>query len=79
MWYNVYKSQVKRPIICHSPDKAEDLWQWTKEELQDQIKRGKAFGNLYVKGIETARTVGDACALQLEKAYADWRERVGLR
>ena len=36
------------------------------------------YGNLYKKAIDAAKTMGDLYAVQLEKAYFEWREKVGL-
>lgn len=62
-------------IICGFPKVSEELWQWVKPYLQEKTK-ANMYGNLYKKGIEAAKCVGDPYAVQLEKEYSDWKKKM---
>ncbi len=51
------------------------LWEWAKAEFG---RLTNIWGNVYTKGIEAARAMEDTYALELEKEYQAWREKMGL-
>lgn len=51
------------------------LWEWAKAEFG---RLTNICGNVYTKGIEAARAMEDTYALELEKEYQAWREKMGL-
>lgn len=63
-------------IICGGVKESGKLWEWAKPYLQ---RRSNMYGNLYTKGIAAAKTVSDSYAVQLEREYADWKKKVGLK
>ena len=62
-------------LVSNGAEDAEGIWNWAKTELKT---REDMYGNLYKKAIDAAKTMGDLYAVQLEKAYFEWREKVGL-
>lgn len=62
-------------LVIHGVEDAEGIWNWAKTELETQEN---IYGNLYKKAIDAAKIMGDLYAIQLEKAYFEWRERVKL-
>ncbi len=64
-------------ITPQYPGAAADLWPWAKAELQNGNPINR-YGNLYKKGIEAARAIGDPYADELEREYLAWLKDVYL-
>lgn len=61
-------------LVSNGAEDAEGIWNWAKTELKQQ----NLYGNLYTKAIDAAKTMGDLYAVQLEKAYLEWKEQFAL-
>ena len=71
-----YVLEDSMEIICSYPDKAHELWDWAKENLQRQTNM---FGNLFTKSIAAAHSVNDPYADELENDYREWKKKMGLK
>ena len=63
-------------LVSSGAEDAEGIWRWAKRELKAQKD---LYGNLYKKAIDAAKAAGDCYAVELEKEYREWKERMELK
>ena len=56
---------------------ATGLWNWSKTELQE-VPQSSWYGNIYTKGIATAKAMNDPYGKQLEQEYENFLASVFL-